>query len=75
MIEYIFVALSIIGALYVARGCPLSANILWSISNPALCVYNLTNGEIAQATLFGVFTIIAWIGVINLWRRGDFNNI
>lgn len=73
MIEYIFVALSIIGAIYVAKGYPFFASIVWSVSNPALCAHNLTNDETAQAVLFGVFTAIAWIGVVNLWKKGRNN--
>lgn len=60
------VGLSILGAIMVSLGDPLMANILWSVSNPLIAMHNYGIRQNEQAALFVVFTIIAWLGVINL---------
>lgn len=60
--------LSIIGAIMVSLGFPLYANIVWSISNPLMAWHNYRIAQKEQAVLFGVFTGIAWFGVIHLWQ-------
>jgi len=52
----------------VSFGFPLYANLLWSISNPLIAWHNFRIIQKEQAVLFGVFTVIAWFGVINLWE-------
>ena len=66
MLIWILTALSIIGAAWVATGHPIRANIVWSISNPALVLYNLTIVQTAQAVMFGIFSLIAFYGIYNL---------
>ena len=58
--------IAIIGAIYVASNKALAANFLWSISNPALVIYNVFNAQTEQATMFLVFSIIAMSGVYHL---------
>jgi hypothetical protein len=63
VIQHIFTGASILGAVCVSAGHAGTANLVWSISNPGLVYYNWRNGEIAQARMFGVFGILAIIGV------------
>lgn len=65
-----YVYVSILGAIFVAFGLSFPANLLWSISNPSIAYHNYKIGEIAQAQLFGVFTVIAWFGVGMSLLRG-----
>ena len=60
----LFTYASIVGAACVSVGAPGAANLVWSISNPALALHNWRLGEIAQARMFGVFAILAIAGVI-----------
>lgn len=62
----IVTGMAIFGALYVASNRSLAANILWGIANPMLVFFNAVNGQIEQAIMFSVFTIIALYGVYNL---------
>jgi len=64
----VLTGISIIGAIMVSFGFPLYANLLWSISNPLIAWHNFRIIQKEQAVLFGVFTVIAWFGVINLWE-------
>ena len=66
MLIVVTTGMAIIGALAVARNKALFANAIWSISNTLLFGYNYSSGEIEQAIMFGVFTIVAWYGVYNL---------
>lgn len=66
MFAIITTTMAIIGAIAVARNKALLANIIWSISNPLLVVYNFSTGEIEQSVMFAVFTVVAWYGVYNL---------
>lgn len=61
--------IAILGALYVAANKALAANILWSISNPSLAIYNLLNTQPEQALMFAVFSLIAISGVYYLTRK------
>lgn len=61
--------ISIIGAVLVSLNLPLPANLLWSISNPLMAVYNSGIEQDEQAVLFSVFTLIAWFGVFNSYAR------
>jgi len=56
--------LSITGAAAVALGYPTIANVLWSVANPILVYHNYKRGELAQSRMFGVFTALAFIGVL-----------
>ncbi len=72
MIEYVFAAIGVIGAVLVAMGKPLQANYVWSVSNPCFVYHNYLNNDVAQCVLFTVFTLVSWIGVINLrWRKNN----
>lgn len=63
----IITGIAIIGAIATSAGNPLLACILWSVSNPLLAWHNHGIGQKEQYGLFCVFTIIAWVGVVNLW--------
>ncbi len=63
MLIQITTGLAILGALYVASGRALAANILWSISNPALMVHNLYNGQVEQAIMFMAFSFVSLYGI------------
>ena len=70
MIESVSWVLTII-AIY---GTYLNANrdargfYFWLVSNSAFCAINFTNGMLAQGFLFGVYTILALIG-IQKWKE------
>lgn len=55
--------LSIMGATAVAFGYPTIANVLWAIANPILVWHNYKRGEIEQARMFCIFTVLAFVGV------------
>ncbi len=63
MLIQITTGLAILGALYVASGRALAANILWSISNPALVLHNLYSGQNEQAAMFMVFSVVSLYGI------------
>lgn len=69
MFMMVTTGMAIIGALAVAKNKALFANVVWSISNPLLVGYNYLNGEQEQAIMFGVFTLVAWYGVYNLYSN------
>lgn len=54
---------SIFGAFLVSLGISTGANLVWSISNPLLVLHNLKAGQTDQARMFGVFSILAFLGV------------
>ncbi len=68
MLIQITTGLAILGAIYVASGRALAANILWSISNPALMVHNLYNGQNEQAAMFAVFSLVSLYGIYYMVR-------
>ena len=41
----------------------------WLISNSAFCAINFCSGMMAQGFLFGVYTVLAVIGIKNWGRR------
>lgn len=63
MLIQITTGLAILGALYVARGRALAANILWSISNPALLFHNLYSGQTEQSAMFTAFSLVSLYGI------------
>jgi len=68
MFVIITTAMAIICALCVAKNKALVANAVWSISNPALVIHNYSTGEVEQAVMFSVFSVVAWYGVYNIRR-------
>lgn len=66
-IDSIGTKLGIIGAIFVAFGEPLTANIIWLVSNPLLLYHNHKIGQSSQSRMFFVFTAISLFGVVNLW--------
>lgn len=66
MIVLIGVLLSILGAMFVANGKPLYANISWVIGQPLLAYHNYSIGEHTQSALFLIYVIIAIYGIYNL---------
>ena len=55
------------GAIAVAKGYPLLANVIWCGTNPYLIHHNYKhNHDIGQAIMFCVFWGIAIYGVYNL---------
>lgn len=67
MLSKIGTYLGIVGALLVALGKPLEANMIWVISNPVLIHHNRKIKEFNQSKMFVVFTLISVFGVYNLW--------
>ncbi len=57
---------SLAGAICVALGLPLYANMLWVIGNPILIISNYKNNDKGQALYFTVCSILAAYGVWNL---------
>ena len=70
-LPFLATTLSIIGAASVTLGNPLAANMIWSVSNPALVFHNYQNKEYHQARMFGVFAFLAYLGLflffIGVW--------
>lgn len=58
--------MAILGALYVASNRALAANIIWSISNPALIAHNILIGQFEQAIMFTVFSMVSLYGIFHL---------
>jgi len=65
----ILTIMAVIGAVTVAKGRALIANIIWSVSNPLMAIYNFQLGQVELAGMFFVYTIIAWYVVYNLKCR------
>lgn len=70
MIILILTIVAVCGAITVALGKPLVANVLWLFSNPSMAIYNYKIGEFEMAGMFAVYSIIAIYGVYNLKIRG-----
>lgn len=70
-----FTLLSIVGAIYVAKGKSLIANILWSISNIAFIWHNILILEYEMVLLFVTYEFIALYGIYNLKFRKKKNGI
>lgn len=66
MIMLILTIIAIIGAVTVALGKPLAANILWLFSNPGMAIHNYNIHEFEMAGMFMVYSFIALYGVYNL---------
>jgi hypothetical protein len=64
MIPIICTGASVLGAVCVTAGHAGGANAVWSISNIGLIWHNVRKGEFYQALMFGVFWILAVIGVV-----------
>lgn len=62
----IFTIVSIIAAVFVSRGRPLTANCIWAISNIGFVYHNITILEYEMAILFMAYEIIAVYGIYNL---------
>jgi len=45
----------------------------WLVSNSAFCAINFYTGMWAQGTLFGVYTILAMMGIRN-WKDKNYGN-
>lgn len=59
----LYTGLSVLGALCVSLGFSTGANAVWCISNPALVIHNWKAGEIYQARMFSVFSLLAIAGI------------
>lgn len=57
-------AAAILGATFVSLGMSGPANLVWSISNPALVWHNYQAGQKEQAIMFSVFSFLAIFGVL-----------
>lgn len=66
MIMLILTLMAIAGAVTVALGRPLAANILWLLSNPCMAIHNYNINELEMAGMFSVYSVIAVYGVYNL---------
>lgn len=66
MIILMLTIIAILGAITVAMGKPLAANILWLFSNPGMSIHNYNIHEFEMAGMFMVYSFIAVYGVYNL---------
>ena len=66
MIMIILTSIAIAGAITVALGKPLAANILWILSNPCMAIHNYNIGEFEMAGMFFTYSVIACYGIYNL---------
>ena len=55
---------NIVGAMFVSLDQPVLANVLWSVTNPLLTYINYKAGSLEQARMFGVFFVIAVLGLV-----------
>ena len=55
---------SIIGSTLVTFGISLWANIFYLLGSSILCVHNYKKSDMQQAVLFGIYVVLAIIGVI-----------
>lgn len=62
----IAVILAVIGAISVALGKPLMANIVWTFSNTIFITKFAINFDLGMLILFSIYFLIALFGVINL---------
>ena len=71
MIELVHIGIvgSLLGCLMVAKGKPLSANLLWLVTNPIICYHNYCIGDYSQMGLWTIYIILAIYGSINLWGK------
>ena len=66
-ISWIFTSIALYGT-YLNTQKDITGFYFWLVSNSAFCAINLANGMLAQGFLFGVYTILALIG-IKSWKR------
>lgn len=62
----IAVILAVIGAISVALGKSLMANIVWTFSNTIFITKFAINFDLGMLILFSIYFLIALFGVINL---------
>ena len=55
---------NIIGAVFVSLNEPVLANCVWAITNPLLTYSNYKAGSFEQARMFGIFFVIALLGLV-----------
>lgn len=65
--DLIAVVPSLIGAVFVAMGLPLQANLCWIVGNPILIVKNYKQKDMGQMTYFAICSVVAAYGIYNLW--------
>ena len=66
MLMMIFTLMAIAGAIYVAYDYALIANCLWSVSNMAFIIHNISIREREMVLLFSVYEVICIFGIWNL---------
>jgi hypothetical protein len=66
IIYSIAVILAITGAISVALGKPLIANIVWTFSNTIFIIKFAINFDLGMLILFSIYFFIALFGVVNL---------
>lgn len=66
IIYSIAIILAITGAISVALGKPLIANIVWTFSNIIFIIKFAINFDLRMLILFSIYLLIALFGVINL---------
>lgn len=59
---------SIIGCAAVSIGDALFANLFWLLTNPCMLIYNIKIKEKAQAMLWGIYILLAILGIFHNWR-------
>jgi len=62
----IWTTMGVLGCILVAKNKAYLANILWSISNIGMIVYNYNLAEYEMCFMFIIYWIIAVYGVYNL---------
>jgi hypothetical protein len=66
-ISWIFTIVALYGT-YLNTHRDIRGFYFWLVSNSAFCVINFANNMLAQGFLFGVYTILALIGIKN-WKE------
>lgn len=60
--------LGVIGCIFVSLDKPILANLVWLIGNPIIFFHNLKVGEMEQARMWFVYSVIVMLG---LYRNRD----
>lgn len=60
--------LGVIGCIFVSLDKPILANFVWLIGNPIILFHNLKVGEMEQARMWFVYSVIVMLG---LYRNRD----
>jgi hypothetical protein len=66
-VSWIFAIIAVYGT-YLNVKMDKTGFYYWLVSNSAFCAINLSNGQLAQGFLFGIYMILSIIGLQN-WKK------